>query len=147
MVNRSKFQLDIVRAMLSKNSRLRRFRVNENDYAISIDGYYCVVLSKRDAVFDMDKIEEVLVNDSLFAMQESDERVKVTNKLRDTRYGFIKALESDKQLCVWIRNDLLAKFKGCNFYAKSPTGRVLVMDELGGRLVGIVAPVCVTENN
>lgn len=136
----NKYQLEICKAMLDRKNRVRGCMLNDNDYAVTFDGYRCFVFGKSQVVFDIGKIEP-LDFQKLFERRK-DLPLRITRDFYFTQDGHhaVKLEAENGEFHVWLRSEYL---KGMDMYRLlgcSPTERVLVLDMLDN-LIGAILPI------
>lgn len=136
----NKYQLEICKAMLDRKNRVRGCLLNENDYAVTFDGYRCFVFGKDQVVFDISKIE-ALDFGKIFEGQ-GDVLLHITEDLRRMPNGqyAVKLEPENKEFYVWVNNEYLKGMESYNLLGCSPLERILIFD-LIGNLVGAVLPI------
>lgn len=141
MINRSKHQIKVCKALLDKNARVRGCEIGDGNYAVTCDGFTCMVFDVKSVVFDISKIPVLDGLKGVFEPKKEDVQVTPTKELRDARSGYLAKLESgDGKVSTWIKDAYLKEFSGYRFYTFGPLERVLVMDGCSVP-VGVVLPV------
>ena len=136
---KNNIQLEVCKALL-KDSRVAGGRVNENEFAVTVDGTKLYVFSNNEIIFDTTKVSPLNV-EKILEQHENDIEIIPTNNYVSNKgklYREYNAPETD--LFVYIANDEIKPFEGATLYANSPLARVLVKDHFS-RIIGVVMPI------
>lgn len=108
MINRSKHQIEVCKALLDKNARVRGCEIGDGNYAVTCDGFTCMVFDVKSVVFDISKIPVLNGLKGVFEPKKEDVQVTPTKELRDARSGYLAKLESgDGKVSTWIKTPIL----------------------------------------
>lgn len=140
-MNRRKIQLGLCRALLD-SLELYGAQINEDEYAVA-NRHIGYVFDCKEFVLDTGKIEYSDKIADIFKDREDDVELERTDRLRDCKKAI--AVEFDAGgFAVYANLDFVNTFKGCQFYAYSPTGRVLVKDGFG-KTIGLFMPMIIPD--
>lgn len=136
----NKYQLEICKAMLDHNSRVRGCLLSDNDYAVTFDGYRCFVFGKDQVVFDIGKIE-TLSFQKIFE-RKKDLPLRITRDFYFTkdRHYAVKLEAENGEFHVWVRSEYLKGMDRYRLLGCSPVDRVLVLDGMDN-LIGAILPI------
>lgn len=142
-MNKEKIQLEVCKAMLNPEARVYGFDINENEFAVTTDGYKCFVFSNSEIIFDKNKI---VYRDfsAIFKDNEKDvvlERTKKMYKINGKTIIEYKCGEKS----VFADAQQAKEFSDFNLYTNNSLNRVIAKDYFG-KIVGIFMPMRVTEN-
>lgn len=137
-MNRKQIQLEVCKGMLDQNRRCGGVVLNENEYAVTTNGFSAFVFFKSEVIFDIEKIHLLPVLKLLFADDEKDVELKRTKEFKE--YGG-KLVEKyvGENLEMFADVAISKQFKHCKLFANSPNDRIIAKDELG-RIVGLYMP-------
>ena len=144
-MNRNKYQLEVCKAMLSKDPGVGGAWLSDDEFAVSVDGVRAFVFDRKDIIFDANKIQREFP-DSVkvqFSRSGKDMPLLITNKIRrEPKLGaYLIQLESaDGSFATWARNTYIQDVDQFHLYASGPIDRILVVDAMG-RTVGLVLTV------
>lgn len=143
-MNRSQIQLKVCKAMLDPFARCSCAFINEDEIAITTDGFTAFVFYKSECVFDISKLKISEGVKKAFEEHEADVQIKKTKQLF---YSHDKVIEkyTGENLVVYVDAKFAKIFEGNSFYASSRTSRILVKDNFG-RLLGLFLPVIFDES-
>lgn len=132
-------QIEVCKALL-KESRVAGGYINENEFAVTIDGFKLYVFAAKEIIFDTTKISPFDAT-KIINKTENDIALKPTANFKYNRGAMLREYEADgTNLVVYIDNKQAKPFEGCTFYGHSPTDRILAKDVFG-RIVGVIMPV------
>ena len=142
-MNKKQLQLAVCKALVNA-SRCTGAFINEDEFAVTTDGFTAFVFAKNECVFDISKVKISEGVKKAFEGQEADVEIKKTKYLF---YGDNRVVEkyTGENLVVYADAKVAKIFEGYRFYASSSTGRVLVKDEFD-RLLGLFLPVRFDES-
>lgn len=136
---KDKLQLEVCKALI-KGNRVSGVWVNDNEFAVTPDGYKLFVFTKKEIVFDTDKCVRSNIGQMLNE-HEKDVPIKPTNRMVAQDKVVLKEYENEKfGIKVYINEKYAKLFEDCYFYANAPISRVLIKDYHGAN-VGVVMPV------
>lgn len=138
-MNRKQLQIEVCKAFLNPNNRVAYSEINEHEIAVTTTGFDAVVFDKKEIIFDVSKIRKIETLKSVLADCGKDESIKPTGEMFN-EHGMLIAKLIGESLEIFANNTLMKKFNGYQFFANSPTERILVKDTFG-RLVGCFLPV------
>lgn len=146
-MNRNQLQLEVCKALLDPlKRRCGGAFINEDEFAVTTDGFTAFVFHKSECVFDISKVR---INEGVkkaFERHEADIEIKKTKHLF---YGDNKVIEkyTGENLVVYVDAKVAKTFEGygCRFFASSSTSRILVKDSFD-RLLGLFLPVKFDES-
>lgn len=143
-MNRKQIQLKVCKAMLDPFARCSCAFINEDEIAITTDGFTAFVFYKSECIFDVSKLETSEGVKKAFEKHEADVLIKKTKQLF---YSNNKVIEkyTGENLVVYVDAKFAKIFEGNSFYTSSRTDRILVKDNFG-RLIGLFLPVRFDES-
>lgn len=143
-MNRKEIQIAVCKALLDSSKHCAGVFINEDDFAITTDGFTAFVFDKKECVFDISKIKIMEALKPIFQELETDVELKKANCMFCFRG---KTLEkyTGENLVVYVDSKVAKPFKGYRFFASSNTKRILVKDQFD-RLLGIFLPVKFDES-
>lgn len=147
MINRNKYQLLVCKKMLDTNGMVRGCFLDDDYYAVSVDGFTCVIVDAKNAVFDISKIRTSVTLKEVCARSKDDVEVYPTDEMRNPEHGryLLKLASKDGKMHAWIANAIYKEFSGYRYYAHDPRSRVLIEDGCGVP-VGVMMPTRVKED-
>ena len=137
--NRKQIQLAVCKALLDKDRRCSGAFINDNEFAVTVDGHCAYVFDKRECIFDISQIRELESIKTAFVDNEKDAEIRETKELFIVGGKMVEKYEND-DVILYAYADVVKQFKGFHFYAFASTGRVLVKDDFG-RAVGLFLPM------
>lgn len=136
-------QLEVCKALLN-GSRVNGGAVNENEFAVTIDGCKMFVFSNKEIIFDTSKVTPLNV-EKILIENENDVEIVATKNYKETRGMLCREYQSqDGKFSVYIDGRQIKEFTNCLFYGNSPISRVIAKDHYG-RICGVVMPVKMNE--
>ena len=131
-------QIEICKSLLDSNRRTGGCRINENEIAVTTDGFSCFVFYVKECIFDREKLPIIEALKSVCDDNEKDEPIKATGEM--FRFGdkWLRKYEGEN-IELYADVKIASKFEGYNLYAFSELNRVLVKDEFGRKL-GVFLP-------
>lgn len=135
-----KMQIDVCEAMLNPDSRVTVSEVDDNYIAVTTDYVMAYVFSKKECIFNPEKIDRKFDMSEIFKWRDDDKLLERTLDMQAylSGYNAVKFVADDLE--VWIKEKYANDFEGCSFYACSPLNRVLVCAPTG-LLVAVVMPI------
>lgn len=141
-MNIKQLQMTVCKALI-EGKRCSGCFINENEFAVTVDGFTANCFPVTSCVFDIAKVALFETLKPLFEDNDKDVELKQSKKLFYSN-GEILEKYVGENLEVYVRQNIAKTYKGFRFFANSPLGRVLVKDEFG-RAVGLFLPVIYTE--
>ena len=139
-MNFKKLQIDVCKAMLNPDSRVAIGEIDDNYIAVTTDNVTAYVFSKKECIFNPEKIERNVDMSEMFKCRDDDKLLKRTLDMQAyfSRYNAVKFVADDLE--VWIKEKYANDFEGCSFYAYAPLNRVLIKAPTG-LLIALVMPI------
>lgn len=132
-------QIEVCKALL-KESRVSGGYINENEFAVTIDGFKLFVFNTKEIIFDINKIPPFNAAEIL-KETENDIAIIPTSNYKSSRGILCREYIADgTNLAVYLDLKQIKLFEGCTFYANSPQNRVIAKDVFE-RTIGVVMPV------
>ena len=128
----------VCKGMLDQNRRCGGVPLNEDEYAVTTDGYTAFVFSKSEVIFDTEKVNTLPGLKNIFEDNEKDVELKRTKEYYEYS-GRLAEKYVAESFEVYAYVDVAKPFNNCRLFANSATGRVLAKDDLG-RIVGLYMP-------
>ena len=144
-MNRKQIQLNICKELLNPSSRCAGVFINEDEFAITTNGFTGYIFPKNECVFDISKIRISKQLKPHFVELETDVEIKKTNYLYKTRQNKVIEKYVGKDFEVYVDTKLAKPFEGYRFFCSSSKGRILVKDNFD-RSLGIFLPVRFDES-
>ena len=143
-MNRNQLQLEVCKALLNPLKRCAGAFINEDEFAITTDGFTAFVIPKNECIFDITKVKNFDGIKQVCEDKETDVEIKKTKQLF---YGENRIIEKyiGENLVVYADSKVGKIFGGYRFYASSREGRILVKDSFN-RLIGLFFPVKYDES-
>lgn len=144
-MNREQIQLAVCKELLNPSRRCAGVFINDDEFAITTNGFTGFVFSKNECVFDISKVR---ISESLkpfFVELETDVEIKKTGHLFYRGSKQVLAKYTGGNLEVYIDTKVEKTFEGYHFFASSNLGRVLAKDNFN-RIVGLFLPVRFNES-
>ena len=141
-MNKKQIQIEVCKALLDVNGRCCGGFISENEFAVTTDGFKAYVFHKDECIFDIEKVKKMEFK-NLFASDEKDEEMKLTNKLFKVGERTVEKYETENTE-IYVYADVSKHFKGFHFYGASSQTRILVKDDFE-RLVGLFLPMRFNE--
>ena len=137
-MNKKQFQLDICKALLDGKKTVSGGRISDTEYAITANGYDCVVLSEKEIIFDVSKIRQIDMT-QIFSEAENGKELAPTGKLFNES-GYLMIELSAGGLLVYVNSVIYNKYKGNKMITRAPLGPIIVKDGFD-RLIGVIMPM------
>lgn len=142
-MNRKQIQLAVCKGLLDQNRRCGGVSLNENEYAVTTDGYSAFVFFKSEVIFDIEKVHLMPALKTFFDDNEKDVEMKRTKEFKEYAGKLLEKYVGEN-LEMFADVAIANQFKQCTLFASSPSNRILAKDELG-RIVGLYMPTKVFE--
>ncbi len=138
MFDRTKFQVEALKDMLSATKRMRRINISDDDIGLT-DGFHIVVFKKCELKIRWEDIPEFQYDtsadqDQMIQIFDSNVRKKVGSRT------LAKLWSKDKKTISLVNQKYLSFFPRCQFFSNGGTTNVYVYDGIGS-LVGLILPV------
>lgn len=137
-MNKKQIQIEVCKALLDFNRRCCGGYLNEEEFAVTTDGFSAFVFHKNECIFDIEKIRKMDFK-NLFSDNEEDEEMKPTNELFKVDNRTVEKYKTETNE-IYVFADVSKPFKGFHFFTASSQSRILVKDDFG-RLVGLFLPM------
>ena len=138
-INRKQTQLDVCRAILEGNRRCSMCELNDNEIAVTVDGYTAYVFNKNECVFDTEKISKTQGLKTFFDDVENDTEIKPTGELFKVGENLAEKYIGEN-LEMIVNDEIAKKFKDLRLYANNERGRILAKDCFG-RIIALFLPM------
>ena len=138
-MNRKQIQLNVCKELLNPSRTCAGVFINEEEFAITTDGFTAYVFDIRDCVFDISKVP---CKDKLklhFEEKKTDVEILKTGLMFSEKGKLIEKYKG-VDFAVYVDSKVAKPFEGYHFFASSEKGRILVKDDFG-RLLGLFLPV------
>lgn len=129
--------------MLSENSRLLRYDIDDNFIALT-DGYRAYRVLRRDLPLNLDKIKDITQSNlPKFELTDAHKKLERTTELKDCSiYG--KHIYARKYHCgefdCWVNESYVELFENAIFYGTGEVYPIIVCE--GNRIAqGIILPI------
>lgn len=139
MKNRKQTQLDVCRAILDGNRRCSMCELNENEIAVTVDGYMAYVFYKDECVFDVNKIAKIQELKKYFEDVDNDTEIKPSGEIFKVGEKLVEKYIGEN-IELLVNRKIAEKFQGLNLYANDNRGRILAKDFFG-RIIAIFLPM------
>lgn len=139
MIDRSKFQIDVLKDMLGTNPRMKRVEISDDEVGLT-DGYRILVFQKKELKIkweDMPVLQYRIPDKNENTEQIFDSHVR---KHIPGSKVLAKLCSKDKKIVSLVDQKLLQPFLGCGLFSQGGNSVVLAYDGIG-TLVGLVLPV------
>ena len=143
-MNRKQLQLAVCRELLNASRHCAGAFINDDEFAITTDGFTAFVFAKNECVFDITKVKIQNGLKPYFEEQEADVEIKKTNQFFYSNNRLLKKYTGEN-FAVYVDEKVAKTFDGYRFYASSSSGRILVKDNFD-RLLGLFLPVKFDES-
>lgn len=139
MIDKTKFQVEVLKDMLSLNSRMRRVEISDEDIGIT-NGYYIIVLPKSSLKIKYEQLPEV--NYDISEIEKEIPQVFDSNvrKLDGNGRTLVKLWSRDKSVISIVNQKYISQFSGFDLFSKGGTSPVYAYDGIG-QLTGIILPI------
>ncbi len=138
-MNRKQLQLAVCRALLNPSRHCAGAFINEDEFAITTDGFSAFVFAKNECIFDVAKVQNFDGIKQIFKDSEADVEIKKTKHLFYSGNTVIEKYTGEN-LVVYADAKVAKIFEGYRFFASSSAGRILVKDSFD-HLLGLFLPV------
>ena len=138
-MNRKQMQLNVCKALLDGNTRCRGHRINDNEYAVTTDGFTAYVFDIQECIFDVSRITDLPYLTEIFKDDEKDVEIKKSNDLFEWN-GKVLEKYTAENTEIYVDSKLSKQFAGFYFFTNSSNTRILVKDSFG-RKMGLFLPV------
>lgn len=138
MFDRTKFQVEALKDMLSATKRMRRINISDDDIGLT-DGFHIVVFKKCELKIRWEDIPEFQYDTSA----DKDQMIQIFDSSVRKMVGgrtLAKLWSKDKGTISLVDQKYLRSFAGGQFYSNGGTTPIYVYDGIGS-LVGIILPV------
>lgn len=142
-MNRNQLQIEICKALLSPLKRCAAAFINEDEIAITTDGFTAFVFTKKEFIFDISKVKFSETVKEAFDNHEADVEIKKTNSAFYSN-GKIVEKYTGENLVVYVDAKVAKIFKDYRFYASSSVSRILVKDSFD-HIIGLFLPLKFNE--
>ena len=139
MKNRKQTQLDVCRAILDGNRRCSMCELNENEIAVTVDGYMAYVFYKDECVFNVNKIAKIQELKKYFEDVDNDTEIKPSGEIFKVGEKLVEKYIGEN-IELLVDRKIAEKFQGLNLYANDNRGRILAKDFFG-RIIAIFLPM------
>lgn len=139
MKNRKQTQLDVCRAILDGNRRCSMCELNDNEIAVTVDGYTAYVFEKNECVFDIEKIAKAQGIKAHFEDVDNDTEIKPSGEIFKVGEKLVERYIGEN-LELLVDRKVAEKFQGLNLYANNNRGRILAKDFFG-RIIALFLPM------
>lgn len=133
-------QIDVCKAMLNPDSRVAVGEIDDNYIAVTTDNVTAYVFSKKECIFNPEKIERKVDMSEIFEWRDDDKLLERTLDMQAYLSGYNTVKFVADGLEVWIKEKYANDFAGCRFYAYAPLNRVLIKAPTG-LLIALVMPI------
>lgn len=122
----------------------RIYYLDNDDKEIGLtDGYVMYIIPKQKLAISMEKMSKVQNNLDILSEKTEDCQVTPTGNMKSLGGGVAVQYKCDK-FVIWMNEEFLKQFKGCDFYASGPLSRVLVKTRFDEK-VGVILPIRTKE--
>lgn len=139
MVGSAKFQIEMLKDLLSKNPRMRRVEISDDEVGLT-DGYRILVFQKKELKIKWEDIP--VLQYSIPADNENMDQIfdSHVRKQIPGRGTLVKLRSKDKKTVSFVDQKFLQTFSGCDLFSQGGNSVVLAYDGVGS-LVGLLLPV------
>lgn len=138
MFDRTKFQVEVLKDMLSATKRMRHINISDDDIGLT-DGFHIIVFKKRELKIRWEDTPEFQYDTSA----DKDQMIQIFDSSVRKMVGgrtLAKLWSKDKSTISLVDQKYLRYFAGGQFFSNGGTTKVYVYDEIGS-LVGLILPV------
>ncbi len=138
MFDRTKFQVEVLKDMLSATKRMMRINISDDDIGLT-DGFHVIVFKKCELKIRWEDIPEFQYDTSA----DKDKMIQIFDsnvRKRDAGRTLAKLWSKDKKTISLVDQKFLNHFTGGQFFSNGGTTTVYVYDGIGS-LVGLILPV------
>lgn len=143
-MNRKQIQLKVCKELLDPSRNCAGVFINEEEFAITTDGFTAYVFDIRDCIFDISKVPCKNNLKSYFDEKKTDVEILKTGLMFSKKGQLVEKYKSEN-FAVYIDSKIAKPYEGYHFFASSEKGRILVKDDFG-RLLGLFLPLNFKES-
>lgn len=137
---KNNIQIEVCKALLNE-SRVCGTWINENEYAVTIDGVKLYVFNAKEIVFDTSKISQMDKIADIIKDAENDIEIIPTNCIEIYHGIMLRKYEAPAtNLVVYIDANNIKPFADAKLYANAPTHRIIAKNHFGVT-IGVIMPV------
>lgn len=137
MFDRNKFQIEVLKAMLSKQCYMRHISISDDEIGIT-DGHTITVFQKKTLMIRYEELPELKFDFS--DAKKAHPQLFDSGVRKNSNIRLAKLWDKERKVFSIVNESFLSRFSGLNYFSEGGVAPVYVKDGLEN-LIGMILPV------